>query len=87
LGSRLRDASGVKTITGSLHLTEKDYTSQKEPPTLPEAPWKQDLLWGINGLRDYVDKNLEKLRERLAGAFAVGMSFAADDKEKHTAGK
>jgi menaquinone-dependent protoporphyrinogen oxidase len=44
-------------------------------------------MGSIKGVRGYVDKNLEKLRERLAGAFAVGMSFAADDKEKHTAGK
>ncbi len=68
-------------------MTKKDYTSQKEPPTLPKAPWKQDLLWSIKGVRDYVDKNLEKLREHLAAAFATGMGFASDDGEKHVAGK
>lgn len=44
-------------------------------------------LGRIKGVRAFVDGHESALRERLIGAFAVGMSFAVEDEEKQASGR
>jgi len=68
-----------------------------EAADISDAPLPEDYthvivggpiyMGSIKGVKGFVERHKAVLEGRLVGAFAVGMSFAAEDEEKHTAGR